>query len=148
MGTERESRNDLAEFVKITTIGQSVAGQVKSFGVNDNGALVVMEPVLLRDGHDGKWQRYGTVAVGLSADLAAKVDEKKDVGKFLQFTFARTEPTKFGNNKKIFLVAELSLDEIREIAKEAEDMTGQPLPKSVPTLGRESRSASSPQLLF
>lgn len=147
MATERKAQKKLAEFINLTSIGQCVAGQVKLFGSNSNGPFVVFEPVLLCDDVNDappKWERYASVALGLSADLKAKLDDKKDVGKILRITFDSEERTKWDNNRKVMLVEELDREEIRAIASPAENKVGEPLP----TWGGGNKSEPTQRALF
>ena len=118
---EREGARMLPEFVKITTVGQTVAGRVKKFGDNDNGHFAVMEPVYLRDKVGGSWDKFGTAAVGLSTDILRKLDVQKDGGKFFLFQFVDTEATTRGGIKKKFKVYELDAAESSALDKKAVD---------------------------
>lgn len=116
---ERESK-PLAEFVKITKIGQTIAGKMTRYspGTEGNSPFVVFEPAFLREEVGGKWTGYGNAAFGLSTDIARKADAK-DVGKWLLFQFHDTEPTNKGGVKKLFKVYELDAAEVTALQGKA-----------------------------
>lgn len=126
MPIEREARDVPAgpEFVKFSTLGISAAGKVREFGRNATGDFLRFAPALVR--LSGRWYRYDAVLVGITTDMARKVDKGNDVGRLLKITYHESES--MGDTlspKKIFLVEELSIAEIREIAALAAQ--GEPL---------------------
>lgn len=129
MPQEREAVRTLAEFVKFTTLGQAVAGRVKSSGKNDNGDFITVSPALVRKARGADWERFADVAVGLTTDLSMKVDSR-DVGKFLVLEFNDTEPSRKGQPKKLFRVFELSLAEMKGLVDGSFKLSdAQPAPK-------------------
>src|SRR4051812_39424612 len=91
MATQRDATT-LSEFVKFVNLGAAIFGVVVRHGENGNGDFVVMSPAGYRSGMGEKFTRYQEVAVGLSTDLANKV-QRSDVGKLLLFVFAGRRPT-------------------------------------------------------
>jgi hypothetical protein len=121
MPTERKAR-DLSEFFKFTAFGQIVVGQVdKFFGPSGqyNTMSVVLVPALIRTNKGAQPKKYGSIALGLSGDLMAKLDMKADVHRYLSIEYVRKEPSKKGNDTKIFDVQELSEEEFSRMEAKA-----------------------------
>lgn len=132
MAKERTEK-PLPEFVKITKVGQTVAGKITRFGKGSLGTyFAILEPGLLRDVEGGQWDMFGSFAVNLSTDMIRKVDPAKDSGKFFVFKFASTEQTSKGGTKKIFKVLELEPDEERELIGKAKNHGDKAPPQAVP----------------
>lgn len=112
MAQSRAAQN-LAEFVKLNTIGAAVFGKIISKGQNGNGAFVVMSPAGFRASGGERFGRFQELAVGLSTDLASKVNDG-DVGKLMLFVFVATKKTA-KSPMKIFNVWELTGDEARRL---------------------------------
>ena len=112
MAQSRTAQN-LAEFVKLSTIGAAIFGKIVSKGQNGNGAFVTMAPAAFRASGGEKFARFGELAVGLSTDLASKVTDA-DVGKLMLFVFVATKKTA-KSPMKIFNVWELTGDEARRV---------------------------------
>lgn len=132
MATERQAAaadRIRPDFLKFTHIGQSVAGRVARYDSNQNGPLIELDPVLIKQ-PDGSWHRYGAAAIGLTADLSRKIS-KQDVKQFFRITFRDTEATG-QSDKKIFGVELLDDSEIREIAGKVVDKRQEQ--KGTPTL--------------
>lgn len=104
-----------ADFAKMARPGQSIAGKIVRFGTTDNGDFAVFSPGYLREQIGGEWEKYGTVAVGLSTDIREKIDQKNDKNKSFIFLYDRNEPTNRGGQKKIFKVLELDDREAGEL---------------------------------
>jgi hypothetical protein len=116
MANERQAApQPKADFARMTRPGQSIAGKIVRFGATDNGAFAVFSPGYLREQIGGEWEKYGTVAVGLSTDIRDKIDEKTDKNKSFVFVYDRNEPTSRGGQKKIFKVLELDDKEAGEL---------------------------------
>jgi hypothetical protein len=105
MAKQREAA-PLAEFVKITKVGQQVIGRVAKYFQNSNGPAVTLSPVILRSSNSGAGDRYAELALGLSTDLAQKVS-LADVGKVIACAFTATRPSTKGSDTKLFQVFEL-----------------------------------------
>lgn len=116
---EREVVN--AEFVKLRTIGMAVCGRISRYDTNQNSDFVIMQPIFVRRSHDGKWQKYGAGAVGLSTDLARKIS-REDVGKVIMAEFKDTKESASGSPQKLFGVFELEKEEIIAMNDKAEVM--------------------------
>lgn len=112
MATERVAK-ELAEFFKFRQIGQVVIGYVDAEGVSGQYGTryIVMEPVLIRVTPEAAPQQFGSVALGLSADLLSKINPKKDIGRCLSIEYVKDEPSPKGNPKRIFKVLELTAQE-------------------------------------
>ena len=95
-----------AEFVRWTRIGQAVAGYIAAYRENDKGGLIELSPVVSRVGRGQDFQVYGSLAVGISADLARKITPV-DVGRVVLIEFKDVEPTTRENPRRIFRVLEL-----------------------------------------
>lgn len=124
MPTTREDQQ-FAEFYAFNAIGQTVAGRVTRFGKNDNGMFAILSPVLVRGADANKpdgvrFWRFHEIAIGLSANLRAKLVEE-DLGKFFRLTFTDRVPSRGQTPKKVFHVEELTRDEMTALAKDAED---------------------------
>lgn len=141
MGQERAVA-PMGGFFKFTAIGQQVIGVVKRYGTGDNGPFIVMEPALARETKADELRSWQSLAVGLSTDLALKV-QQGDVGKYFSLRFKDTEPTKKGSRKKIFEVLELDRDELVQFAAGA-DRTNRNVPysRADASLEDDSHSAS------
>jgi hypothetical protein len=111
MATEREAQSNLAPFHKFTELGQAIAGKIERMGQTENGAFAIFHPVIGRSERGGSWTKLSEIAIGLTTDLSMKV-ERRDVGKYVFLEFNDTEPTRKGNDKKLFRVIELTRDEI------------------------------------
>lgn len=120
MATKREARQ-LSEFFKFREVGQIVAGVADKFGQSGkfDTQYVVFEPALLRASKDATPTKYGSLAIGLSADLLAKVSPRNDVGRYLSIEFTGYEPSPKGQPKKIFEVLELTGEEFGRLEKRA-----------------------------
>jgi hypothetical protein len=120
MPVKREAR-ELSEFFKFKQPGQIVVGVADKFGVTGQfqTQYVVFEPALLRGDANGTPTKYGSLAVGLSADLLAKISPRNDVGRYLSVQFTGHEPSKKGAPKKVFEVLELTKEEFEKMEKRA-----------------------------
>lgn len=120
MPMKREAQ-PLSEFFKFRNVGQIVAGQVDKFGTAGefNTQYMILSPVCIRESKDAKPQKFGSVAVGLSADLIAKINPRKDLGVYLSIEFTGREPSKKGQPKKVFEVQELTEDEFTKLEKKS-----------------------------
>ena len=120
MPVKREAR-ELSEFFKFKQPGQIVVGVADKFGTTGqfNTQYVVFEPALLRGDTNGTPTKYGSLAIGLSADLLAKINPRTDVGMYLSIEFTGREPSKKGAPKKVFEVLELSKEEFERMEKRA-----------------------------
>lgn len=125
MATERVAP-PLSGFFKFSKVGQSIAGHVDSVRTvntqQGTSTFIVLRPVLIHDGHKANgsplYERYESCAIGLSADLRAKITER-DAGLYLRITYDRQEPTKKGNPKRVFLVEILEGHEMRALNDKA-----------------------------
>lgn len=120
MPVKREAR-ELSEFFKFKEIGQIVVGQASKFGVTGQFGTqyMVLEPALLRAAKDAKPAKFGSLAIGLSADLLAKINPRTDEGVYLSIEFVGREPSKKGSPKKMFDVSELTEDEFTRLENRA-----------------------------
>jgi len=80
---------------------------------------MVLSPVLIRQSAEGTPQKFGSVAIGLSADLISKVNMRRDVGRYISVEFVMLEPTDKGADKKIFEVNELNMLEFSKLESRA-----------------------------
>jgi len=120
MPTKREPR-ELSEFFKFTTIGQVVAGKIEKFGRAGqyDTQYMILEPACIRETEDGNPRKFGGVAIGLSADLLAKINPRSDSGTYISIQFTGREPSGKGKPRKIFEVLELREDEYTRLEKRA-----------------------------
>ena len=120
MPMKREARQ-LSEFFKFKSVGQIVVGQVDKFGSAGqyDTQFMILSPVCIRVSKDGTPQKFGSVALGLSADLLSKINPRKDLGSYLSIEFTGREPSKKGKPKKVFEVMELTGDEFSKLEKRA-----------------------------
>lgn len=124
MATKREAR-PLAEFFKFRSIGQVVAGKVDTFGKSGqfDTQYMTLVPAIIRESKDGTPRLFGSIAVGLSADLLAKINPRTDTGVYLAIEFTGREPSKKGSPKKVFEVSELSEAEFSRLESRANKET-------------------------
>ena len=120
MAQERASR-EMAEFFKFSHIGQSVVGFVETFGAGGqyNTKYALFEPVLIRESDSGPLRRFGSVAIGLSADLLSKLNVNRDAQQYFGIKYIDNEPTGKGSPKKIFRVMKLEEREFLRLAEQA-----------------------------
>lgn len=104
----------LAEFVKITKVGQQVIGLVTRYGSNNNGPMVILAPVILRESNKGEGKRFAELALGLSTDLQQKITAA-DTGKVLGIAFTATKPSTKESPTKLFQVFELDADDLAAV---------------------------------
>lgn len=108
MPKQRQSEG-LLEFVKLTRVGDRVLGRMTKHDVNDNGSFITLEPVLVK--HAGKdAERFGGVALGLTADLRSKVTAR-DENKWLLIGLVGFKASGKGDPTKLFAVYECEADE-------------------------------------
>ena len=125
MATERVAP-PLSGFFKFSKVGQSVAGHIDSVRTvntqQGTSTFMVLRPVLIHDGNKATgsplYERYWSCAIGLSADLRAKITER-DAGLYVRITYDRQEPTKKGNPKRVFLVEIMEGHEMRALNDKA-----------------------------
>ena len=118
MPKQRESAG-LLEFHKMATVGERVLGKVTRHDVNENGAFITLEPVLIRHAM-GDVERFGGIALGLTADLKGKVSAK-DVGKLLVIGLVGRKESKKGQPTKLFSVYEVEAgDDARAVIANGE----------------------------
>lgn len=124
MATKREAR-PLAEFFKFRAIGQVVAGKVDTFGKSGqfDTQYMTLVPAIIRESKDGTPRLFGSIAVGLSADLLAKINPRTDTGVYLAIEFTGREPSKKGSPKKVFDVSELTEAEFTRLETRADRTT-------------------------
>lgn len=128
MAKEREAKPGarvLPEFIKLTRVGQSVAGKIVKFDKNENGDFFTLAPVFVREKLGGVWLRYDAAAFGITADIARKIDDDPtlEVNRWLVFYFKDTEATTRGTKKKLFKVSELEPAEVKALLARAIDKT-------------------------
>lgn len=114
MATQRKA-SDLSEFVKFKRIGAAILGRITEQGTNQNGRYVVFHPAAYRSVSGEAFERYQELKVGLSTDLAAKVD-KSDTGKCVAFILVGEVPTN-QSPRKIFNVVVMDNSEMKDIAR-------------------------------
>lgn len=105
MAQHRAAQN-LAEFVKLATIGAAIFGKVVRKGQTGNGDFIVMSPAAFRASSTAPFTRYEELALGLSTDLLSKINDG-DVGKILLAVYVATKPTQ-KSPMKLYNVWELS----------------------------------------
>lgn len=125
MATEREAHPTAkSSFIKFNHTGQRIAGKLFKFGTSDNGDFVVIKELHIKDWQpDAPWQLLDSAAVGLLADIGAKLESQKDVGKYFYIQYVDNEATKRGSMKKLFRVLELTMQEFNDrVRSGARDM--------------------------
>lgn len=120
MPTKREAQ-PMSEFFKFHSPGQAVAGQIDKFGHSGqfDTDFMVLAPAIIKQDRGSTPKLYGSVAVGLSADLLSKINQQKDTGIYVSVEFTHTEPSKKGSPKRIFEVNELSESEFTKLESRA-----------------------------
>jgi hypothetical protein len=148
MATERNEAEKInAQFVKITRIGQTVAGTIKQFGKNSVSEFFVLSPAYAREQVGGEWMKFESMAVGLSAGLVRKINADRDKGINILCHYRDDEQTEHGV-KKVFKVMQLDTAELAEIEGKATDRRAERAEqeqkggKMLPIFAEQSRSGS------
>lgn len=120
MAVERESR-EMAEFFRFDRIGQSVVGWLETFGQGGQYGTkyALFEPVVIRESEQSPLRQFGSVAIGLSADLLSKLHPTRDTGKYFGVKYIGTRPSGKGSPTKLFKVMELSEKEFLRMQEQA-----------------------------
>lgn len=123
MPVERKGAT-LPGFFKFTEKGMAIAGSLKGVytGIEES-TFAILTPCITYNGKGKKGKVWAAAAIQMSADLRAKIDSDRkgvDNDKLFTVTFTGTEPSSKGSPKKVFRVEELSKDEMRELAKDAD----------------------------
>jgi hypothetical protein len=111
----------MSEFFKFRTVGQVVVGQIDKFGTSGvyDTQFMVLAPAIIRADPNAQPKKFGSVAVGLSADLLSKINPRKDLGVYISVEFTGTEPSRKGKPKRIFSVSEYSNLEFNKLENRA-----------------------------
>lgn len=142
MAREREAAQGVrAEFVRWTRIGQAVAGYIAAYRENDNGGLIELSPVVARVGRGQPFQLFGSLAVGISADLSRKITPQ-DVGRVVLIEFKDAEPTGRDYPRRIFRVLELEERDAAAIGLTPEAIREAQRSAQVPSSSGSSSSSS------
>lgn len=118
MAQHRAAQN-LAEFVKLNTIGAAIFGKIVSKSQNGNGDFVVMSPAGFRESAKSPFTRYEELALGLSTDLLSKIADS-DKGKIILAVYVATKPTA-KSPMKLYNVWQIEPEEARALL-EGHDM--------------------------
>jgi hypothetical protein len=120
MAQERESR-EMAEFFKFTKVGQSIVGWIETFGQGGQYGTkyALFEPVLIRENESAPLRRFGSVAIGLSADLLSKLNINRDAQKYFGIKYIDNQPSGKGSPKKVFRVMQLEEREYLKLQEQA-----------------------------
>jgi hypothetical protein len=120
MPMKREAQ-PLSEFFKFRSRGEMVVGQIDKFGSSGqfDTQFMVLAPAIIRSDSGAQPKKFGSVAVGLSADLLSKINPRKDAGIYISIEFTGTEPNKKGSPKRIFDVNEYSESEFAKLESRA-----------------------------
>lgn len=156
MATERHEPEKVnAQFVKITRIGQTVAGTITRFGENDNGTFMILGGdgksfAYAREQLGGEWMKLESFAVGLSAGLVRKIQQDRDKGIVVLCHYRDDEKTEKGGVKRIFKVVQLDASELADIEAKATDRRAERAEqeqnggKMLPIFAEQSRGGSDP----